>query len=176
MAEIEIHHEHAHHEDDPLAKRVGMMVGIVGILLAVTTILAHREHTAAVIHRTEANDAWAYYQAKKIRIHTAEVGGQLLAALATDAARAQPAAEKLEAARVKYEKDADEIKHDAEEKQHRTHEAEALALRFDLGEGFLELGLVLSSLYFLGRQKMFPLAGGLSAMVGLGIALSALML
>jgi hypothetical protein len=173
MAEIEIHHEHAHHDGDPLAKRVGMMVGIVGILLAVTTILAHREHTAAVIHRTEANDAWAYYQAKKIRIHTDEVALQLLGALGADAARTGPAAEKLEAARAKFEKDAAEIKQDADEKQHRTHEAEALALRFDLGEGFLELGLVLSSLYFLGRQRLFPLVGGLSALLGLAIALSA---
>ena len=173
MAEIEIHHEHGH-DADPTGKGVGLMVGIIGVVLAVVTILAHREHTAAVIHRTEANDGWAYYQAKKIRIHTDEVGIQLIGALGTDPAKAAAATEKLEGARAKYEKDAEEIKLKAEESQHETERAERLALRFDLGEGFLELGLVLSSLYFLGRQRLFPLAGGLSALLGAAIAISAL--
>lgn len=174
MAEIEIHHEHAGHDADPLARRVGMMVGLIGIMLAVVTILAHRAHTDAVIHRTEANDQWAYYQAKKIRIHTDEVGLLLLGALGSDAARTEPAAKKLEATRAKYEDDAKDIKKDADEKQEKTEHAEHLAVRFDLGEGFLELGLVLSSLYFLGRQKLFPLAGGLSTLIGVGVAITAL--
>jgi len=174
MAEIEIHHETEGHDRDPLAKQVGMMVGLIGILLAIVTILAHREHTDAVIHRTEANDGWAYYQAKKIRVHTDEVGIQLLGALGSDPARTEAATRKLEAARAKYEDDAKDIKKDAEDKQKETDRAERLALRFDLGEGFLELGLVLSSLYFLGRQKLFPLAGGLSTLIGIAVAVSAL--
>ena len=64
----------------------------------------------------------------------------------------------------------------AEAKDHATERAEALALRFDLGEGFLELGLVMSSLYFLGRRQMFPIGGGLSATVGVLLALSTLLL
>ena len=175
MAEIEIHHEHGH-DADPTAKGVGLMVGVIGILLAIVTILAHREHTAAVIHRTEANDAWAFYQAKKIREHTDGTALQLLAALGTDPARTAAASSKLEEARAKYESDAKDIKKDAEGKQEKTEHAEKLALRYDLGEGFLELGLVLSSLYFLGRQKFFPLAGGLSAAIGIALTLSALAL
>ncbi len=175
MAEIEIHHEHGH-AADPTARGVGLMVGVVGILLAVVTILAHREHTAAVIHRTEANDGWAFYQAKKIREHTADTALQLLGALGTDPARTGPAAAKLEASRAKFESDAKDIKQDAEAQQAKTEHAEKLALRYDLGEGFLELGLVLSSLFFLGRQKLFPLAGGLSAALGIALALSALAL
>ncbi len=173
MAEIEIHHEHGH-DADPTAKGVGLMVGVIGILLAGTTILAHREHTAAVIHRTEANDGWAFYQAKKIRAHTDDTALQLIAVLGTDPARTGPVVSKLEGARAKYDSDAEGIRKDAEQKQEKTEHAEKLALRFDLGEGFLELGLVLSSLYFLGRQKMFPLAGGLSAVIGIVLALSSL--
>ena len=51
--------------------------------------------------------------------------------------------------------------------------AEYLALRFDIGEGFLDLGLVLTSLYFLGRQRWFPVAGVVTAAAGLLVALSA---
>ena len=55
------------------------MVGVVGILLSVVTISSHRAHTQAVITRTESNDAWAYYQAKKIRENTSDVAATVLA-------------------------------------------------------------------------------------------------
>ena len=173
MAEIEIHAPHGH-DDDPLAKRVGILVGLIGIVLAVITIASHREHTAAVIHRTEANDDWSYYQAKKIREHTSDVAAQLARAVGTDQAKVDAAVAKFDAARAKYTTDAEGIQEEAKAKQKETVHAEFLALRFDLGEGFLELGLVLSSLYFLGRQRVFPIAGGTAALIGLGTALSVL--
>ena len=173
MAEIEIHHPQHGHDADPHAKRVGLMVGLIGIALAIATILAHRAHTAAVLERTAANDQWAYYQAKKIREHVSDVGAQLVQALATDPARAAAAVEKFAAASAKYVADAERIKHEAEASMQNTERAERLALRFDLGEGFIELGLVLTSLYFLGRRKLFPLAGGAAAGIGIVIALPA---
>ncbi len=175
MAEIEIHHEHGH-DGDPLGKRVGLSVGIIGVVLAVVTIAAHREHTAAVIDRTAENDEWAYYQAKKIREHMSDVGRELTLALGTDPAKVGPAVKKFEDLTAKYKSDAEEIQKKAREEHEATERAEHRALRFDLGEGFLELGLVLSSLYFLGRQRLFPLVGGLSALLGLATALSALAL
>ena len=177
MAEIEVHHGSGHGEgDDPLAKRVGLAVGIIGVALAVVTIAGHREHTIAVIERTKSNDQWAYYQAKKIREHTSEVGNELVTALATDPARAQAASGKLTAMVARYRAEAEDIQNHAREFDATTERSEHKALRFDLGEGFLELGLVLSSLYFLGRQRLFPLWGGLSAVTGLIVALSALTL
>jgi hypothetical protein len=176
MAEIEIHHEHAGPEADPLSKRVGLAVGLIGVALAVVTIASHREHTAAVIHRTEANDQWSYYQAKKIREHTDEVGAQLAAALGNEGPKLEAAVRKLDASSAKYRADAEGIKATAEARDEQTEHAELRALRFDLGEGFLELGLVLTSLYFLGRQRLFPVAGGISAVLGLGLSLSALLL
>jgi len=179
MAEIEIHHGHAHGGDeqvDPLAKRVGLAVGVIGVLLAVVTIAGHREHTIAVIERTKSNDQWAYYQAKKVREHTSEVGRELVTALATDQGRAAAATEKLAAMAARYKGEAEEVQKRAQEFDQSTERSEHKAVRFDLGEGFLELGLVLTSLYFLGRQRLFTLVGGLSAAVGLVVALSALSL
>ena len=176
MAEIEIHHEHEHGPADALAKRVGLMVGVIGVILAVVTIAAHREHTTAVIERTAENDQWAYYQAKKIREHTSEVGDQLALALGTDPAKVEAATRKFESMAAKYRADAEEVQKEARERHAATARAEVRALRFDLGEGFLELGLVLCSLYFLGRQRIFPLIGGIAAVVGLVTALTTLML
>ena len=61
MPEIELKPEHT---ADPYTRRVGILVGVVGIFLSLTTIASHRAHSVAVIHRTVSNDAWAYYQAK----------------------------------------------------------------------------------------------------------------
>jgi len=73
MAEVEIHTGHDHAADE-FGRRVGVAVGLIGIVLAVVTIGSHRAHTAAVITRTEANDQWSFYQAKKLREHLVDVG------------------------------------------------------------------------------------------------------
>jgi Domain of unknown function (DUF4337) len=169
MSEIEIHHEHA---ADPASRRVGILVGVVGILLSVATISSHREHTRAVIDRTEANDQWTYYQAKKTREQASEVGLTLLDALQSDAVKAGAAKDKLAAERDKYDADSKGIQKDAQAKDAATDHAEKRALLFDLSEGLLELGLVLCSLYFLARKSFFPTFGIVAATLGtlIGIA------
>jgi hypothetical protein len=170
MAEVEIHTGHPH-EGDELGKKVGVAVGLIGILLAIVTIASHREHTAAVVYKTEANDQWAYYQAKKIREHESSVGNTLLTALGTDPVKLKTGSEQLLADRDKYAREATEIQKLAQEKDAETRLAETRALRFDLGEGFMELGLVLSSLYFLSRKWLFPGVGALAALAGAAFGL-----
>jgi len=163
MPEIEVTPEHA---ADPLTRRVGILVGMVGILLSVVTIASHRAHTEAVIQRTESNDQWAFYQAKKIRENTSDVALTVLRALQTDAAKAEVTARKLEAARDKYSDDAKDIMRAAQAKDAEQKIAERRALRFDIGEGLLELGLVLCSLYFLARKSFFPVFGVIASIAG----------
>src|SRR5271168_4189750 len=110
MPEIEVS---PHHAADPNTRRVGILVGVVGILLSVVTIASHRAHTEAVIHRTESNDQWAFYQAKKIREYSSDVTLTLLQTLGSDPAKTAAAAQKLLAARDKYASDAAKIQDDA---------------------------------------------------------------
>ena len=110
MPEIEVKPEHT---ADPNTRRVGILIGMVGILLSVVTIASHRAHTEAVIHRTESNDLWTYYQAKKIRENTSDVALTLLQTLSSDAAKIEAPVHKLEAARGKYAGDAEKIQKDA---------------------------------------------------------------
>ena len=49
------------------------------------------------------------------------------------------------------------------------------ALRYDVGEGLLEIGLVLSSLYFISRKKMFPVMGITAGIAGTAIAITGLL-
>jgi hypothetical protein len=173
MAEIELKPEHA---ADPNTRRVGILVGIVGIFLSVVTIASHRAHTDAVIHRTESNDLWSYYQAKKIRENTDEVATSLLQTLSSDQARTDAAVKKLDAARAKYAADAEKLQEDARGKDKETAMEERRALFFDIGEGLLELGLVLCSLYFLARRAFFPVLGVCAAFVGTVLGICGAML
>jgi hypothetical protein len=140
------------------------------------TIESHRAHTAAIVHKTEANDQWAFYQAKKIRGHMMEVGATVLDALGTDPARTQPAEAKFKAESERYAHDAEDIQKQAKQREDESERAEHQALRFDLGEGLLELGLVLSSLYFLSKRKFFPALGVVSALAGTVVGASGLLL
>jgi hypothetical protein len=170
MTEVEIHTGHEHSNDE-FGRRVGVMVGIIGIILAVVTISSHRAHTAAVIERTKANDQWSFYQAKKLRQHLADVGASLASALATDPARVEKLVDSLNKEKERYAHDTEEIKKEADAKDNESDHEEARAAWFDLGEGFLELGLVLSSLYFLSKARFFPAIGGLGALIGLGLGI-----
>ena len=171
MSEVEIPHAH---QVDELGKKIGIVVAAIGVLLSVVTIASHRQHTAAVVLKTEANDQWAFYQAKKIREYEASVGVTLLDALSQDPGKTNTARGDLTSQRNKYANDATAIQKVAEEKDHETERAEARALQFDLGEGFLELGLVLSSLYFLSRKRLFPAIGITAAALGICLAAWAL--
>ena len=171
MAEVEIHAGHDHTADE-FGRRVGVAVGVIGIILAVVTIGSHRAHTASVILRTEANDQWAFYQAKKLREHLLDVGASLASGLASEPSRVQPLVEKFDRDRDRYGHDAEEIQGQAKAKEDESLHQERRALLLDIGEGFLELGLVLSSLYFLSKRRFFPVIGGIAAVTGavLGVA------
>ena len=165
MSEIEIHHEHGH-DTDPFGRRIGVLVGVIGILLAGVTIASHREHTAAVIHKTEANDQWSFYQAKKIREHVLDVSAELVTVLGRSSPEAKDSAARMQAESARYAQETGDIQKEAQAREAESARAESRALRFDLGEGLLELGLVLCSLYFLSHKKSFPAFGLAAALLG----------
>jgi len=164
MSELEMHTHH--HPLDPFGHRVAMFVGIIGIVLVLVTILAHREHTAAVVHKTEANDEWNLYEAKRIKKDNEEIAATLLTSLASDPAKVAEQMDKFHADAARYGKDSDTLKDEAQKREAESLHSEARALRFDLAEGFLELGLVMSSLYFLAQRRFFVGLGGAAALIG----------
>jgi hypothetical protein len=159
MPEIEMHPS-----ADPYDHRVGVLVGLIGIILSIVTILGHREHTAAVVHKTEANDQWSFYEAKKIKKDNNEIAVTLLKALSPNSAAAPIA--KLTEDAGRYEEEASHIKAEADTRELESAHSEAKALRFDLSEGFMELGLVMASLYFLARRRFFVNLGLAAALIG----------
>jgi hypothetical protein len=167
MAELEIHTEHEHAKD-PFGQRVGVVIGVIGIILAIVTIASHRAHTATIIAKTEANDQWTFYGGKKIREHLLDVGAGLAGALGEGKASALELAKDYTHERDRYKGEAAAIEVEARAKEVESATEEKRALRLDVGEGFLELGLVLSSLYFLSKRRFFPVLGGIAALTGIG--------
>jgi hypothetical protein len=170
MAELEIHHEGGEEKHDPMGQRVGIMAAVLAVLLAIVTIASHRTHTDAIISRSEANDKWQQYQSTRVKFHSLELGADLMAALAPS--NAEERLKKYEKDKARQEEKGKDIMKEAREKEEETEHAEAKALRYDIGEGLLEIALVLSSLYFIAHRKLFPAVGLVAGLAGIAIAIA----
>ena len=174
MAELEIHHEEGH-EHDPMGQRVGAMAALLAVCLAVVTIASHRSHTEAIIKKTDSNDQWQYYQASRLKYHNLEVGERLIGILGPNNPGARETLEKFGKEKEKYTDQAKELQEKATSQKEASEAAERRALHYDLGEGLLEIALVLSSLYFISRKKMFPVLGVLAGISGIVVAATGLL-
>src|SRR5215475_1819037 len=132
MAEVEIHTGHHEHSGDSFAQGVGVAVGVIGIILAIVTIGSHRAHTAAVINRTEENDKWSFYQAKKIREQVLVVGADLARSLSPDESRVQAIVDNYTRQSSRYGEETQEIEKEARAKHAETAREERRAVRLDI--------------------------------------------
>jgi hypothetical protein len=174
MAELEIHQEVE--GADPFGKKIGILASIMAVLLGIVTIVSHRAHTDAVLFKSDANDKWSFYQAKRIKFHSLELGVDLLNAMTERGPQATLTLARYEKEKQRYTRESEEAQADARKMDDKASHVEDQALRFDFGEGLLEIGLVLSSLYFISRSKLFPAVGVVSALLGLAAAISGYLL
>jgi hypothetical protein len=173
MAELEIHQE-SEHEADPTGKKVGVLAALLAVGLAIVTIASHRTHTAAIMHKSSSNDAWQHYQSTRVKYHSLELGETLVKTLGPKSQAADKMLADYAAQKQKYDEQSRQIQEQAQAAAEAAEAAEHRALRYDLGEGFLEIGLVLSSLYFIARKIMFPAMGLAAGVIGIAIAITGL--
>ena len=169
MAELEIHHEHEV-DKDPVGKKVGILAAVLAVFLAIVTIASHRAHTAAILSKTNANDQWNLYQANRLKAHNLEVGADIISLMTKGEVAAAKKIEEYKKGIEKYEDKAKETMEAAKKHEEETEHVEHKALYFDMGEGLLEIALVLSSLYFIARKMLFPVVGVVAGLSGLGVA------
>ena len=155
-----------------MGQKVGVVAAVLAVALAVVSIASHRAHTAAVVERSEANDQWSLYQSNRIKFHSLELGVDLMNVLGRDKAESAETIARYETQEKKYEKESKEVKEEATKKEQETGHTEAQALRYDLGEGMLEIGVVLASLYFIARKKMFPVLSLAFGVLGIVMAVT----
>jgi len=174
VAELEIHHENAH-GSDPSGQRIGILAAILAVFLALVTIASHRTHTDGIVLKTEANDQWQYYQSQRIKYHNLELGEDLIMLLGAKSDAVEKALRKYQAEKERYKQEGERIREEARVKEQEARHAERQAMRFDFGEGLLEIGLVLTSLYFISRKNFFPLFGLVAGIGGIVIAATGLL-
>jgi hypothetical protein len=167
--------EHAEHAAlDPRMAPVSFTMALLAVVLATITLLGHRAHTHQVVLQTRANDEWSYYQGKSVRRSTNEVVAKLMTAMDfKDKEAAAVVRESLNTEAERYRKESDDIQEKARELQSEARHENRMANRFDLGEALLEVALVVTSITLLTRRRQYWLLGGVIAVIGMVVAVSA---
>jgi len=83
--------------------------------------------------------------------------------------------EKYEREIERYKEEQKKIEEDAREFEKETDRARRKADRFDLGEGFLEAGLVIASITLLTRRRFYWILGIALGVVGVAVAATGLL-
>ncbi len=175
LQELQEHAEHAKH-DHSLAP-VTLTMALLAVLVATVSLLGHRTHTEEVILQNKVSDEWAYYQAKNIRRHTDELFADLTGVVATkDAALADQLREKYSKEAERYKDEQKDLDAEARRLEQETDHERCRADRYDLGEVFLEIALVITSITLLSGRRIFWHAGILLGVAGLVVAGSAIWL
>lgn len=156
---------------------ISVTMAILAVCVAVVSLLGHRSHTEELLFQNRATDQWAYYQAKNIRRHSYEMGVDMLSLTEfKDKTQADKVREKYQKEAERYTKEQAEIEEQAKELESESALEQRKANRFDLGEVFLEIALVISSLALLSRKRVYWYLGIASGLGGLAVAATGFLL
>jgi hypothetical protein len=170
-------HEHAEDaRERPDLAPITVTMAVLAVLVATVSLLGHRTHTEEIILQNKVTDQWAYYQAKNIRRHSDEMFADLTTVVASkDADAVAKLREKYQAEADRYKEEQAELDKQARDTENETELTGRKADRFDLGEVFLEIALVITSIALLSGRRIFWHAGLLMATAGVAVAASAWM-
>ena len=173
----ELHENAEHARENPNLAPVTLTMAVLAVLVATVSLLGHRTHTEEVILQNKVTDQWSYYQAKNIRLHTDELFAGLAGIVTSkDAEGAAKLQEKVQAEADRYKDEKKELETKARELEQEFGLTHRKADRFDLGEVFLEVALVITSITLLSGRRIFWHLGMLLAVVGVCVAASVLLL
>jgi len=166
LHEVREHVEHARH--NPSLAPVSLTMAILAVLVAVVSLLGHRAHTEQILLQSKASDQWAYFQAKNIRRHTDEIFSDLTAVTTSnDPGGLARLRDKYKMEADRYRDEQSEIQEEARRLGQEVIQEQRRADRFDLGEVFLEIALVVTSITLLSGRRGFWYFGLLLGTIGL---------
>jgi len=172
----ELHEMHEHTAHDRSLLPVSLTMAILAVVVATASLLGHRAHTEEVLLQDKITDGWGYYQAKNIRLHTDQAIVDL-AMLTMAGANEKTAAffDKYKAEVQHYTTDKKEAEAKARKLEEEVSLASRRADRYDGGEVFLEIALIVTSITLLSKNQKFWYAGIVIGIVGTAIAVSGLL-
>ena len=153
---------------------VSFTMAILAVLVAVTTLLGHRAHTEEILLQTRATDQWSYSQAKDTRRNDLEALDNVLTALEnTKEERAQEVQKRFREQIERFQEQKTEIQKEARALDAEVQLFSGRANRFDLGEVFLEIALVVTSITLLTNNRAYWYFGCVLAALGISCTASA---
>ena len=172
--ELQEHAEHSSH--NPSLIPVTFTMAVLAVVLAATTLLGLRSHTEELLMQSKATDQWAYYQAKNLRLNNLEALNEVLGALEGKNEKAEQVAKHFEGNIEKYAEEKKEIQKEATDLEAELRHETQRANRFDLGEVFLEIALVVTSITLLTGRRHYWMLGMILAAAGIVTAATVLFL
>ena len=162
---------HGGHGESPVTLPVTVTLSVLAVLVALVTLLGHRAHTEELLLQAKASDQWAYFQAKNIRLRETQSVADILGALSpADKEKTEALHEKYLKEVERYEKEKDQIGEQGKDFEKERDMVQRRADRYDAGEVFLEIGLIICSFTLLTKKKVFWFSGMLLGLVGLAVA------
>ncbi len=149
---------------EPFEKKVGATMAIIAAALALVSVYGHITTTEELLNQQRASNQWAYYQSKAIRRYQSEFARDMMSAMNSPAAA--EAGKKYGENADRYQKESTRIEDQAREYERESAIKGRQALRLHVGEIFLEIAIVFSSLALLTRRGFFWTVGVVSAVVG----------
>ena len=162
-------------------KRIGIMIGIMATVLALSEAAGQNAQADAIRETVETSDLWAFYQAKTIRMTTLETDAKLLELQSADIKGPQAAAiadtiKEWRATAKRYDSDPEKKEGRKElfvranqKEEDRDHNA-AVNATFDLTSAALQIGILLASIAVVTDIVAFAYVGGVLGAIGFILA------
>jgi Domain of unknown function (DUF4337) len=139
--------------NDPFEKMVAISIAIIAVLLSYISMRGDNAKTDAIINTNEASNQWAFYQAKSLKQHMAEMEADLLANL-PNAGDTTKKREELSAKAKRYDEEKEKIQDAAKEAIAAAKVGSDMNDRCDLSGLFLQIAIVIASVAILSRQRL----------------------
>ena len=168
------HAEHAAHENNPFVSQVSMTIAVLAVVAAVTGSLEAVEAGSAIIDankavlvQDKATDTWAFFQAKSLKKHIYGIAADAGGAKAADYAKTSKR-EGDESLAVQKEAKALESERETLLAASEVHEARHHHLT--IGATLLEIGIAISTIAIITRQRWTWIASGALGIAGAAVA------
>lgn len=173
------HAEHAEHASHGGNKKIALLISVLALFLAFSETLGKSSQTAAITYNVTANDLWAFFQAKTIRItvlSTAAEQMQIEADRATDADLKTRLTKNIDTwkknvARYDDDEKSNEGRKQLAERAKQAEEKRELAMaryhHYELASAVFQIGIVLASAEIITGMVVLGWISGVLGLVGL---------
>lgn len=148
----EIVHEHGHRVT--WAEKVALTTALLAVMAAMASLMSTHESDKSILVSIKASDQWSFYQAKSIK-----------SKLATD-----------EAERIRYDKEKEEVKKEAETLSKESEEAVEIHEFFAYGVTLFQVATAIGAIAVLVKKKYYWYISLSLGVVGVGLVIKAVLL